>query len=453
MSGERGKVSNYKVLAYGMGSLGNNIIFALINTYLLFFYTDVFGLTAGSIGIMFLIARIWDGANDPIMGVIVDNTKSKWGRFRPYLLFVPFIMAVFTVLTFLNPNLSNTGKLIYAYITYIAWGMSFTAMDIPYWSMSSTITLDPVERNKVVMVPRTLAMVGFLLVNVLTLPLISVLDDIDLPILGQINPWTLLAALYSMIAIVLTLTTFFFVREEVTPKREKRQTLKDVLELFKANKPLRMIIYTMLVLEGINTIRIVLAIYYLTHNLNSESLIPIFLGLYLLMNIVGAIIVPVLAKRIGKKAVAMNAIFLTTATSIGMFITGYANAYSLSFIFLWNIIGAIAMGASNIVMTSMIADCVEYGQWKTGNRAEGMVFSTNIFKTKLATALGGAIGAFALHFAGYKPEVIPTKETLDTIHFSFTLLPAFISLIAIIPLYYYELTEKKFAEILGQLKT
>lgn len=430
-------VSNLKVMAYGLGSLGNNMIYAFIATYLLVFYTEVFGIGANLIAIMFLVARIWDGLNDPIMGIIVDNTKTRWGRFRPYLLFVPFIMAITTVLCFLNPDLSDRGKLIYAYITYIAWGMSFTAMDIPYWSMSAAITQDPVVRNKVVMVPRTLAMVGFLIVNVLTLPLVKLTGS-----------WTTVAIIYSFFAVVFTLVTFFFVEERVSVKREKRQTLKDVLGLFKANKPLRMLIYSMLILEGVNAIRLAMTYYYLRYNLGSEDVIPIFLGLYLLMNVVGALAAPIIAKATGKKTVAIVSIALTTITSVGMFLTGYG---TLGFIFLWNIIGAIAMGASNIVMTSMIADCVEYGQWKTGNRAEGMVFSTNIFKTKLASALGGALGAYALHWAGYIPDVAQTKETLDIIHLSFTLIPGIIAGISLIPILKYDLTEKKYKEILAEL--
>lgn len=433
----KSKVSNSKVMAYGMGSLGNNIVYAFITTYLLIFYTEVFGLLPGAIAIMFLLARIWDGFNDPIMGIIVDNTNTKWGRFRPYLLFVPFIMAVFTVLCFLNPNLSDTGKLIYAYVTYIAWGMSFTAMDIPYWAMSAAITQDPVERNKVVMVPRTLAMVGFLIVNVLTLPLVSITGS-----------WTFVAIIYSFFAIILTLITFFNVKEEVKVKREKKQTFWDVIELFKVNKPLRMLIYSMIIIEGVNAIRIALTYYYLRYNLNSEGFIPVFLGLYLLMNVLGALVSPIIARRTGKRKLAIGTVIITVITSVGMFFTGYNG---IGIILLWNIIGAIAMGAFNIVTTSMIADCVEYGQWKTGNRAEGMVFSTNIFKTKLASALGGALGAYTLHYAGYIADVAQTTETLDLIHRSFTLLPGLVALIAILPLFYYELTEKKFREILQQI--
>lgn len=430
-------ISNLNILAYGMGSLGNNIIYAFISTYLLVFYTEEFGIAANFIAVMFLIARIWDGLNDPIMGIIVDNTNTRWGKFRPYLLFVPFIMALTTVLCFLNPALSDSGKLIYAYITYIAWGMSFTAMDIPYWSMSAAITQDPILRNKVVMIPRTLAMVGFLIVNVLTLPLVKL-----------IGSWTTVAIIYSVVAVIFTLITFFFVEEKVSTKREKKQTLKEVIELFRVNTPLRMIVYTMLIIEGVNAIRLSLTYYYLKYNLGSEDVIPIFLGLYLIMNVVGALIAPIVAKRSGKKYVAIISVIIIIFTFLGMFITGYSN---LIYIFIWNTIGAIAMGASNIIMTSMIADCVEYGQWKTGNRAEGMVFSTNIFKTKLASAIGGALGAYTLHFAGYVPDMEQSIETLNIIHMFFTLIPGIIAAFSLIPLFNYELTEKRYNDILEEL--
>lgn len=169
-----------------------------------------------------------------------------------------------------------------------------------------------------------------------------------------------------------------------------------------------------------------------------------------MMNVVGALLSPIVAKSLGKKKVAIITVVITSITSVGMFFTGYN---SLSFIFFWNIIGAVAMGASNIVTTSMVADCVEYGQWKTGNRAEGMVFSTNIFKTKLASAVGGAAGAYALHVSGYIPNVVQSKQTLDTIHLFFTLLPGILAMAALFPLFKYNLTERQYNEILSNISS
>jgi len=426
------------ILAYGMGSLGNNIIYAFISTYLLVFYTESFGLKAASIGTLFLVARVWDGFNDPIMGIIVDNTETRWGKFRPYLLFVPFIMAGTTILCFLNPDLPVHLKLIYAYITYILWGMSFTAMDIPYWSMSAALTIDPVERNKVVMVPRTMSMVGFLVVNLTTLPLVSFLGD-----------WTIVAIIYSIIAVCFTMITFLNVKERIHVKRDKKQTIKDVWILFKVNKPLRMALYSLFVLETMNYLRFSFAFYYLKYNFGKESMIPVFSGIYLIITVVGSIVSPIVSKRIGKRKAAIIGALFYSLSSIGMFFTGYVSLVPL---FIWASIGAFFFGINNIALNSMVVDCVEYGEYKTGNRAEGMVFSTNIFKTKLASAVGGSLGAYALAIIGYVANQSQSLSTLESIHRLFTVYTGIFTVFSLLPLFYYELTEEVYKTVVGEME-
>ncbi|MBN2796904.1 MAG: MFS transporter [Clostridia bacterium] len=423
---------------YGLGSLGNNMIYAFISTYLLKFYTDSFGIAAASVGVLFLIARIWDAINDPIMGIIVDNTHTKMGKFRPYLLFVPLLMTVTTVLCFSKPDLAPTWKLVYAYVTYIAWGMSFTAMDIPYWSMSAVLTQDVQQRNRLVMISRTFASVGFLIVNVLTLPLVDLMGS-----------WAAVAVLYGVSCIVFTLITFKFSEEKVHVSRTEKQTLSKVVTLFKANEPLRRLIYSMLIIETINAIRFSFTLYYLEYNLNAEELIPVMLGLYLLFTVLGSVVSPFISHRIGKKNTAIYASILMSITASGMYFTGYGNIIP---IFIWNSFNAFAMGAMMIAQQSMVVDCVEYGEYKTGNRAEGMVFSTNIFKTKLATAFGGAIGAFGLSYIGYVPNVQQAVSTLDAMHKIFTIIPGVLSLLAILPLIRYTLTEENYKKMLEAMK-
>lgn len=431
------KLRNSTILAYGMGSLGNNIIYAFISTYLLVFYTEDFGLKAASIGTLFLVARVWDGFNDPIMGIIVDNTETKWGKFRPYLLVVPYIMGITTILCFLNPDLPSQFKLVYAYITYILWGMSFTAMDIPYWSMSAALTIDPIERNKVVMVPRTLSMVGFLIVNLATLPLVA-----------YFHSWTVVAVIYTVVAIGFTMITFFNVEERVHIKRDKKQTIKDVWILFKANKPLRMALYSLFILETMNYLRFSFAFYYIKYNYNQESMIPIFSGLYLILTVVGSLLSPMVSKKLGKRKTAIIGASIYALSSIGMFFTGYVTLVPL---FIWASIGALFFGINNIALNSMIVDCVEYGEYKTGNRAEGMVFSTNIFKTKLASAIGGSMGAYALAIIGYVANQNQSIATLDSIHRLFTIYTGLLTLLSLIPLFFYELTEEYYEKLVEEI--
>ncbi len=426
-----------RMLTYGLGSLGNNIIYAFVSTYLLKFYVDSFELAATTVGILFFVARIWDAFNDPIMGIIVDNTKTRYGKFRPYLLFVPAIMAVTTVLCFSQPDLSPVLKVVYAYVTYILWGMSFTAMDIPYWSMSAVLSQNPDDRTKVTTIARTFASVGFLVVNVLTLPLVDALGS-----------WSAVAILFGIACISFTLITFFFSEEVLTYERKEKQTIKKVIELIKANDQLRILLSSMVIIESVNILKMSFTLFYLEYTLKIEQLIPVMLGLYLIFTLIGSVLSPFVAKRIGKKQTSIIGLIIVALTSIGMYFTGYTNIY---IIFAWNLINAVGYGLVLISQNTMVIDCVEYGEYKTGNRAEGMVFSMNIFKTKVASAVGGMIGAFGLSWIGFKSNAVQTTSTMDGMHIVFTLVIGVLSLLAIIPLRRYTLTEEKYQEILKKI--
>lgn len=431
-------------ISYGVGSLGASTIYGLMSTYLIIFYTDYFGISAIAIGTLFLVARIWDAVSDVVMGIIVDNTKTRWGRFRPYLLFVPWFIAITTILCFSSPDVSETGKIIWAYFTYFAWGLSFTARDIPYWSLSAALTQDPDERNSVVMIPRTLAMVGIIGVNVITLPLVSLLGGGD-----DNKGWQMVAAIYGVICITFSLITFFNVKEKTDYRKREKQTFKDVIIALKQNRPLRLLLMYMGISEVIFTIKNIFPIYYLTYNYNAPHLIPVFMGMYAIVTIIGAVLTPTFAKKYGKKKVAMFGSFVSSVTAIGLYFSGY---HSLSLLFFWIVLSGIAEGMAEVTRTSMLADTVEYGEWKTGKRSEGMVFSTNIFKTKVASAIGGAIGAYALSMIGYVPNATQSVATLNGIHLAFTLIPGAAALLALIPLSKYDLSEANYRTILEELR-
>ena len=225
------------LISFGMGSLGNNIICAFIGTYLTVYLTDSFGIGAVAVGTLFLIARIIDAITDPIMGMIVDNTKSKMGKSRPYLLFVPIFMGIATIMCFSSPNLSYNGKIVWIYISYILWGICFTAMDTPYWSLSANITQSSQGRTKIVTSARTIAFGGSLVVSMFTLPLVA-----------KFGSWTLVAIIYSITAAICTWITVWGVKEINTDRKPEKQGFKQLKELFKTNKPLRILLVSMLML-------------------------------------------------------------------------------------------------------------------------------------------------------------------------------------------------------------
>lgn len=167
------KVSWSTAISYGMGSVGANVMYAFIAIDLMLYYTHSFGIKAAAVGLLFIIARLVDGATDIALGILVDNTHTKMGKFRPWVLTGSILVSLATVACFLSPNLSEAGKLVYVYSTYILWSICFAIIDIPYWSLSAAITQNPIERTKVITIPRTIATFGFLSVSTSTLWLVK----------------------------------------------------------------------------------------------------------------------------------------------------------------------------------------------------------------------------------------------------------------------------------------
>lgn len=431
-------VSIKTLFTYSAGSLGNNMICALINSYLLIFLTDSFGVGAAAVGTLFLVARIIDGISDPIMGIIVDNTNTKIGKSRPYLFIVPIFMGLATIMCFSSPDLSYSNKIIWMYVSYIFWGLSFTAMDIPYWSLSANITRSSQGKTKIVTAARTVAYVGNFIVFSLTIPLVSI-----------IGSWTKVAIIYVCFAVIFTLITAFGIKEISTTKKKEKQGFKQFINLLKTNKPLRIVLLSMLVLELSNSIKGTISIYYIKYNFNAEMMIPVVTSIGMAASILGGIISPYIAKKLGKKNTAILGLI---ASAIGSFVIFLLSYSSLPLLISVNFIVGIFDGAGYITLTSMVADCVEYGEWKTGTRSEGMIFSLNIFKSKIASAIGGSLCGYILAYIGYNANSAQSTFTLNGIHLIQTLIPCVIIIISFLLLRSYNLSEAEYDAIVDDLK-
>ena len=425
--------------SYAAGSLGNNIIFSLINTYLLIFLTDSFGIGAAAVGTLFLVARIIDGITDPIMGVIVDNTNTKIGKSRPYLFAVPIFISITTIMCFSTPDLSYSNKIIWMYASYILWGISFTAMDIPYWSLSANITRYSEGKNKIVTSARTIAYVGGFIISTLTIPLVSALKS-----------WTKVAIIYAVFASIFIWITALGVKELNTTKTKKeKQGFKQFVNLLKTNKPLRIVLLSMLVLELSGSIKNTISIYYIKYNFNAEMMIPVVTSVTLVASILGGLISPYLTKKLGKRNTALLGLLVTALGAFLIFSLSYSSLYAMIAI---NFICGIFDGAGYITLTSMVADCVEYGEWQTGKRSEGMIFSLNIFKSKISNAIGGALCGYILAYIGYNANSAQSAFTLNGIHIMQTLIPCIIIMVSFLLLKRYNLSEAEYDAIVDDLR-
>ena len=338
---------------------------------------------------------------------------------------------------FSSPNLSDTGKIVWVYVSYILWGICFTAMDTPYWSLSANITQSAQGRTKIITSARTIAFGGSLVVSVFTLPLVA-----------KFGNWTIVAAVYSITAAICTWITVLGVREINTDRKPQKQGLKQLKELFRTNKPLRIVLISMLMLEITYALRNGFSIYYIKYNFNAEVYIPVVTGISIVSGMIGGICTPAITKKLGKRKTALFGIAINALGFLSIFLLKYSN---LTMLLVINTVMGLAEGAANISLASMVADCVEYGEWKTGKRSEGMIFSSNIFKTKLASAIGGALCGYVLAFVGYEANAAQTVTTLNGIHLMYSIVPGIIAVFSIISLRRYNLSEKEYEAILEDL--
>ncbi|MCK5735250.1 MAG: MFS transporter, partial [Spirochaetaceae bacterium] len=223
--------------SFSFALMGQTMIFNVVNLYLMIFYTDIFGLSAALVGTIFLVARFWDAVNDPIMGVLVDKTSTKWGKCRPYLLWFPAPIALITFLLFLSPNLGSTGKIIYATITYILWGMFYTAVDIPLWTMSSRMTVDSSQRQSTIAWGRVFNILGSFFPVILFVPLKNAFGGAN-----EAKGYAAATLLFCIVALPLMIQSFWGTRERAPMTEEKKPTLKENLRAITHNKPLMLLL-------------------------------------------------------------------------------------------------------------------------------------------------------------------------------------------------------------------
>jgi len=430
------KISLKEKLAYGVGPFGQNFIYNLMASFLLFFYTDVFGITAAAAGTLLLVARVWDAVNDPMMGMIADRTKSKWGKFRPYLLFTPLLFLPFAVATFTVPSFAKySSKLIWAYVTYIGFGMLYTASDVPFWALSSVITTDSVQRNSLVAYPRFFATVAVAIATVTTQPLIRILGKGN-----QAKGFQLTALIYSILTIICFLICFFNVKERVPSNTKAKVTFSKSLKALTQNKPLILVFISGFFLGIATTSKLSALLYLAKYNLNNEGLYTLIAGLNIPFILIGILLVAPISKKIGKikTYILFNAIF-----AVGSYLFYFTGWNNLTVLIIFNCISSIGMSAPLVIQTSMIADTIEYSEYNIGSRNEGIIFSTQTFMAKITSALSTILIAAMLTAFNYKANQVQTMQTLQGIQTMTALVPAIATTLTIIPMLFYKLDEKE----------
>ncbi|MGM0481819.1 MAG: glycoside-pentoside-hexuronide (GPH):cation symporter [Pseudomonadota bacterium] len=414
-------ISRKEKIAYGLGDTASNIIFQTVMLFLAFFYTDIFGIPAAAVGTMFLVVRLIDAVTDPLMGWINDKTRSRHGQFRPYLLWVALPFAFFSVLAFTTPDLSVDGKIVYAYLTYTLLMLSYTAINIPYSALGGVLTPNPLQRVSVQSYRFVFGMFGGLIVTTCTLPLVKWFGHGNNAVGYQLTMVVL-----SSVGVLLFLLCFAGTKERIRAPRQQHLSFQKGLQTLWHNEQWRRLcIAAALVLTGI-ALKNTLAIYYVKYYLLREDLITLFISIGMVGNILGCALAQWVCLRFDK----VNAyIALQIIAAICCVAAFWVNPGQLllafSLYFLWGFF--LQMGTP--MLWAKIADVVDYGYWKTGIRATGLVYSSVIFFIKFGLAMGGAIGGWWLALYNYMPEQVQTEHTQQGILVAFTVLPALASLL------------------------
>lgn len=430
-----------ETIGYAVGDFGINLYFISAMTYLLFFYTDIMGLSATAAAGVMAVARIVDAVTDPVMGMIAERTRSRFGRLRPWLILGALPLGAITVLTFTVPDLDANGKLWWAYTTYLLFGILYTVVTIPYSALTASITSDYAARTKLSTWRMACAFTGGLTVSVGTMPFVGLFAD-------RADGFQALMAVFAVIATGLLVTTFATTEERVTPAPEQQLTLKQSMQAVFLNTPLLIVIGIFSCGMLSFTVRQTLTVYYFSYNLERPDLIPWYFGSTLLVMLVGLASVPSLAARFGKSGALMLGGLLTIVACLGFYATA---PEALGWVFFWGCLVALGGTPVAVLGWAMIPDTVEYAQWKLGVRADGSIYSMASFFQKLAKALGGAGVALALGMVGYLANQTQSVSTLESIHEMFTLLPLLLMFVLILLAWIYPLDEKTHARIKSEL--
>lgn len=472
-----GKIKLKEKIGYGLGDAASSMFWKIFGMYALFFYTDVVGITAAAAGTMFLIARVWDSFLDIGVGVMADRTKTKWGSYRPYLLWFAIPFSVMGAITFFVPDFGSTGKLVFAYVSYSLMMIVYSLINVPYASLLGVISSDSQERNILSSYRMGFAFIGSFITFMLMQPLVDGFSKIvapntskalsetskaasDFSISTTPIAWTLAVASIGVLCTILFFLCFKWTRERVKQAvadnaDEKGMIKKDLKSLLK-NAPWWILVATGLAALLFNAIRDGVAIYYFRDYVQFNYRMPVtgwdITTLYFLVgqaaNLLGVILAPKLSLKYGKKRTYMMAMILAGIFSIIFFYI----PNQIGWIFVLQTIISSCAGCVFPLLWSMFADIVDYHELKTGRRVSGLIFSSSSMSQKLGWALGSALTGWVLFAFNYNKDLLrQSTETIFGERLMISMLPALCCLIAFIGMAFYPLTEKKVKKISVEL--
>lgn len=433
-------VSRKEKVAYGFGDLASNLSFGFVSLFLLFFYTDIYGLSAAEASLIFVIARCIDAVFNLVIGFFVDKTNTKHGKLRPYLLYGSIPLGLLTVVCF--TAIETDYRFIYALFSYTLYCLAYTAVNTPYSAMTNMLTQHEGSRASLSVYRFTLAILGYMLVSTQAERLVSLFTEPS-------DGYVFASSVFALIATFLFLICFGFTKERIESVEEAKPSLSVQAKSIKLNKPLHLLsLYTVFVYITY-TLWMAVAVYYINYVLQDSEFIGQFFVIQTIAYAGGTVAAGKLIELMGKKRLAL------VTLPIGALALGVQYLYQtdntlliMSSVCIYSVMLAINF----VVMWSMVADTVEYSEWQANVRTEGAIYGYFNFITKIAMAIGGGLAGWLLQYYGYVPDA-PTEQAVNGINLMMTVIPAVLFLVSMVFIRSYSIDEKQYLEIIEKIQT
>ncbi|MBN1567688.1 MAG: MFS transporter [Acidobacteria bacterium] len=470
-------------IGYSLGDAGANFVFKTMIMFQLFFYTNTMGILAWQAGTLLLVARLWDAFFDPMMGVIADRTNTRWGKFRPWVLWSAIPWGIVMVLAYTTPDFSSAGTIVYAFVTNILLMTLYSVNNTPYSAMTGVMTGNVNERTSLSSYRFVSAMIAQLMVAGLTLPLVAKFGKGN-----DAKGWQMTIGLWAVLCIILFTITFLTTRERIQPDPKQKSSVKEDFGNLLKNKPWIVMFFVTLCQFIVEALRGGTLVYYFKHYISQDSMFDVLqtLGLTsdggsgwwhgllnsfgLIINaektnvadvgyslfsmssqfvtVIGVLCATYLGIRFGKKAVALAG-FALAGIFMAMFML--LSSDSIGATFALEYLRAISFAPAIPLLWAMFADVADYAEWKTGRRTTGVIYATIMFSLKAGLSLGGAIAGWLLSAYGYVPNVEQTTKALLGIRLTISVYPAIFYAIIIWCLVFYQIGKKLNIQIQDEL--
>ena len=436
-------------VSYGVGAIGKDMVYCIVSGFLLYYYNTVLGISATFIRVLFMVARVLDAINDPFMGIIVEKTNTRMGKFRPWLLIGTVLSAISLYAMYAVPrSLSGTPLLIYVSVAYILWGTTYTLMDIPYWSMIPAITQNQKDRENISVIARSCAGFGFAIPTALTMVLVPILGRGD-----ERTGFQIFAGIISIFFVFAIIVTVINVKEKTKPVLHAPR-IKEMFRALFQNDQAMAVVITIVIFNASLYLTSQLALYFFRYDIGNKALFGIFGTVGGATQIISMMLLPVLRKKWDRKKIFTGALLTAIFGYALLFTLGTLHITNLVLLCIAAIIIYFGFGLATVLTTVFLADSVDYGEWKTEQRSECVIFSMQTFVVQLASAFSALIAGIGIDII--KLDVnseVQTTATLGGLRVFMIIIPMIGLLLSI--LFFrrkYRLSEAKMGQIQTELK-